>query len=93
VNDDHDADVPAQAREIDEGGFEAESRVGGRHGGKHRRVAVGPIDLTGVAAGGPPPGVGSGIEVRGLGINGTENRVKPVGFSWNGSGVLLGRIA
>jgi len=29
----------------------------------------------------------------GLGINGTENRVKPVGFSWNGSGVLLGRIA
>jgi hypothetical protein len=26
-------------------------------------------------------------DFRGLGINGTENRGKPVGFSWNGSGV------
>ena len=68
VNDDHDADVPAQAREIDEGGFEVERRVGGCHGGKHRRVAVGPIDLTGVAAGGSTPSVGSGIEVTRIGI-------------------------
>ena len=55
VHDDHDSDAPAQTGEIEEGGFAAESRVGESHGGKHRRVAVGPIDLTGVAAGGPTP--------------------------------------
>ena len=68
VDDDHDADAPAQAGEIDEGGFEAEIRVGGSHGGKHRRVPAGPIDLPGIAAGSPPPGVGSGIEVTRIGI-------------------------
>jgi hypothetical protein len=68
VKDDHDADAPAQAGELDEGGFEEEIRVGGSHGGKHRRVPAGPIDLPGIAAGGPPPGVGSGIEVTRIGI-------------------------
>ena len=57
VDDDHDPHAPAQPGEVNEGGFEAEIRVGGSHGGKHRRVPAGPIDLPGIAAGGPPPGV------------------------------------
>jgi len=56
VNDDHDSDTPAQAGEIDEGGFEPERRVRGGYRSKHRRVAVGPIDFPGVATGSAAPG-------------------------------------
>jgi hypothetical protein len=61
MGDDDHPDAAAEPGEVDDGGFEEEVGVGGGHAAKHRRVPAGPIDLTGVAAGGPTPAVGAGI--------------------------------